>query len=170
MLSKRCNRLPCGEPGRCRQNLPGCILDHIDVPSTVAQAREPEHAAQLSGLTAQDQRPAPWRMARGSARALSHQTGAHRAPREKAARAGHNYRAAAWSRQAPQMGRRRLGGAVRVDIAQHDLLVAGRSSWRCLRSPERRRIADRGARDAGSRRPRRFCFNNLLLAVERLRA
>ena len=31
VLSKRCNRLPCGEAGRCWQNLPGCILDHMDV-------------------------------------------------------------------------------------------------------------------------------------------
>ena len=37
VLSKRCNRLPCGKPRRCRQNLPGCILDHLEVPSAVAQ-------------------------------------------------------------------------------------------------------------------------------------
>jgi hypothetical protein len=45
--------------------------------------------------------PAPWRMARGTTRALSHHTGAHRAPE---ARASRNRRAAAWRRQASQMG------------------------------------------------------------------
>ena len=38
-LSKYCNRLPCGEPGRCRQNLADYILDHLDS-EHVAQARE----------------------------------------------------------------------------------------------------------------------------------
>jgi hypothetical protein len=40
VLSKRGNRLTCGKPGRCRQNLPGSILDHMNVPSTVAEAGE----------------------------------------------------------------------------------------------------------------------------------
>ena len=40
VLSKRGNRLPRGEPGRCRQNVPDCILDHMDVSSTVAEAGE----------------------------------------------------------------------------------------------------------------------------------
>ncbi len=36
-LSKYCNRLSCGEPGRCGQNLAGCTLDHLNARSTVGR-------------------------------------------------------------------------------------------------------------------------------------